>query len=153
MSQPTDFIDKDKPTYVCKLKKAIHGLRQALREWYVELSSFPLKFGFTNSTSDAYLFIYQNNGITMYFLVFVDDLVLTGNKSEELANFFDKLSAQFSLKDFDRLLYFLGIEVVFTSSGLLLTQQKYVRKILEKYPEATDLCISYQPNMLVSSCH
>lgn len=33
MSQPPDFIDRDRPDYVCRLRKAIYGLKQALRTW------------------------------------------------------------------------------------------------------------------------
>ena len=40
ISQPPGFIDKDNPTHVCKLRKAIYGLKQALRAWYHELKKF-----------------------------------------------------------------------------------------------------------------
>lgn len=40
MSQPPGFIDKDYPSYVCKLKKSIYGLRQSPRVWYQELHNF-----------------------------------------------------------------------------------------------------------------
>ena len=79
MAQPPGFIDKDQPTHVCKLHKAIYGLKQALRAWYQELSVFLLQYGFLNSTPDASLFIYANNYDIIYFLVYVDDLIITGS--------------------------------------------------------------------------
>ncbi|KAH9723253.1 retrovirus-related pol polyprotein from transposon RE2 [Citrus sinensis] len=44
MSQPPGFVDKDNPSYVCKLNKAIYGLKQAPRAWYHELRTFLLQF-------------------------------------------------------------------------------------------------------------
>lgn len=64
---------------VCKLCKVIYGLKQAPRTWYNELQTFFLQYGFKNSLPDASLFIYNNNGILLYMLVYVDDIIITGN--------------------------------------------------------------------------
>lgn len=55
MSQPPGFVDKDNPSYVCKLRKAIYGLKQAPRAWYHELRTFLLQSGFKNSHADTSL--------------------------------------------------------------------------------------------------
>ena len=57
MGQPPGFVDSDKPTHVCKLKKAVYGLKQAPRTWYNELSSFLLSLRFRNSMADTSLFV------------------------------------------------------------------------------------------------
>lgn len=49
MCQPPGFVDPDKPTHVCRLRKAIYGLKQAPRAWYVELKNYLLSAGFVNS--------------------------------------------------------------------------------------------------------
>lgn len=121
MSQPPGFIDKEKPNHVCKLEKAIYGLRQAPKAWYLELSSFLIQYGFINVTFDASLFIYCHKEVVIYFLVYVDYLILIGNDSKEINAFVEKLSSRFSLKDLGKLHYFLGIKAIFTDSGLLLT--------------------------------
>lgn len=38
--QPLGFVDKLHPNKVCRLRKAIYGLRQALRSWYSKLNDF-----------------------------------------------------------------------------------------------------------------
>nr|GEY08917.1 putative reverse transcriptase domain-containing protein [Tanacetum cinerariifolium] len=38
--QPDGFLDPDNPNHVYKLKKALYGLKHALRAWYDMLSSF-----------------------------------------------------------------------------------------------------------------
>lgn len=60
-----------------RLRKAIYGLKQALRAWYKELSSFLLTYGFVNSHSNSSLFIYHKDALTIYFLVYIDDLIVT----------------------------------------------------------------------------
>ena len=81
MTQPPGCVDKDNPTYVCRLQKAFYGLKQTSRAWYTELKTFILNFGFINSKFDTSLFIYQCRSVTIYFLVYVDDLLVTGNCS------------------------------------------------------------------------
>ncbi|CAA7057458.1 unnamed protein product [Microthlaspi erraticum] len=126
------FQDKDNPDAVCKLNKAIYGLKQAPRAWYNELRMFLLQAGFTNSVVDASLFIYNQNGILLYMLVYVDDIIITGNSPPHISRFIASLSQRFSLKDLGALSYFLGIEVTHTKHGLHLTQYRYIAYLLHK---------------------
>lgn len=77
MQQPLGFIDKTNPTFVCKLRKAIYGLKQAPRAWYNELKGFLLSYGIVNSHSDTSLFIYHTPIVSLYFLVYVEYLIVT----------------------------------------------------------------------------
>lgn len=133
MKQPVGFVDKEKPDFVCKLRKAIYGLKQAPKAWYTELSSFLLAYGFTNSVSDASLFIFCSKDVIIFFFVYVDDLVITGNNNEVIKDFLEQLSNRFSLKDLGNLNYFLGVEVITTMTGLFLNQQKYIHDMLKKF--------------------
>lgn len=65
-------------------------------------------------------------------LVYVDDIVITGNMSSELEVFLRKLNNSFSLKDLGHLQYFLGIEVFKDNTGIYLSQGKYVAELLQK---------------------
>ena len=132
MMQPTGFQDKDNPTAVCKLRKAIYGLKQAPRAWYNELRTFLLESGFKNSLADASLFIFNNGGILLYMLVYVDDIIITGNSQQHITRFIASLSHRFSLKDLGDLTYFLGIECTRTASGLHLTQERYIADLLHR---------------------
>jgi hypothetical protein len=57
MEQPKGFVDKNHPHSVCKLYKAIYGLKQAPQAWFNRLSSYLLDIGFTTSLVDNSLFI------------------------------------------------------------------------------------------------
>nr|GEV28081.1 hypothetical protein [Tanacetum cinerariifolium] len=54
--QPKGFFDPDHPTHVYHLKKAVYGLKQALRAWYDTLSRFLLDNKFSKGTVDPTLF-------------------------------------------------------------------------------------------------
>lgn len=133
MAQPPGLKDSEHPNYVCKLHKAIYGLRQAARAWHDALKQFILSYGFHTSRSDPSLFLYTSGDIVAYFLVYVDDLLLKGNQSQFLQQFITALSQRFSLKNMGAPHYFLGIEFIPTSSGLFLSQHNYIREILERF--------------------
>ena len=76
MMQPDGFVDKQRPTHVCQLRKAIYGLRQAPRAWFDTLRSTLLKWGLQNSKSDSSLFYMSTNGKTLLLLIYVDDILI-----------------------------------------------------------------------------
>jgi hypothetical protein len=55
-----------------------------------------------------------------YLLVYVDDLVITWSNSSLLTHVIHNLGIQFSLKDMGTIHYFLGLDVVPTTTGLFL---------------------------------
>ena len=133
MAQPPGFKNTQFPNHVCKLNKAIYGLRQAPRAWHDSLKSFINSYGFFTSKSDPSLFIYISGSIKIYFLVYVDDLLLTGNDNEFMIKFIEALSRRFSLKNMGYPHYFLGVELIPIKNGLYLSQHKYIRETLEKF--------------------
>lgn len=92
-----------------------------------------ISYGCYISKSDLSLFLYHSGDITAYFLVYVDNLLLTGNNSKFLQQFIEALSQRFSLKNMGTPHYFLGIELIPTSSRMFLSQHKYIREVLERF--------------------
>lgn len=109
MKQPPGFVHPEFPSHVCKLKKAIYGLKQAPRAWFHRFSSFLLSFGFICSPTDTSMFIYNYQGQVIILLLYVVDIVLTGNSLPTLHSFIALLSRQFAMKDLGHLHYFLGV--------------------------------------------
>lgn len=132
MSQPPDFVNTQFPTHICKLQKAIYGLKQAPRAWNHTLKNALLQRGFKNSSADTSLYIYNHGCSTILLLVYVDDVILTGNDSKLLTQLISDLDSQFALKDLGNLSYFLGIQAALLPSSLLLHQAKYVDDLLTK---------------------
>ncbi|PKU62899.1 Retrovirus-related Pol polyprotein from transposon TNT 1-94 [Dendrobium catenatum] len=130
MKQPPGFVDSQYPHYVCKLNKAIYGLRQAPRQWFNKLTQSLLQFGFTFSKADPSLLIYTKSQIQLYLLIYVDDLLLTGNHTPTIETLLQLLRSQFSLKQLGSIGTFLGIQVHRTSTAVILHQTKYASDIL-----------------------
>lgn len=131
MKQPPGFEDKAHPDYVCLLHKAIYGLKQAPRAWFDKFSSFLLEFGFKCNVKDPSLFVYQKKKDVIFLLLYVDDMVLTGNNNDLIQQLLQALKKQFRMKDMGPLSYFLGIQAHFTPTGLFLNQEKYASDLLQ----------------------
>ena len=79
IKQPQGFEVEDRKSHVCRLKKALYGLRQAPRAWYGRIDSFLMSLGFTKSKEDSNLYfkIMDNEPV---ILLLYDDLFLTGEE-------------------------------------------------------------------------
>ena len=132
MKQPPGYGEKNVPHYVCKLDKALYGLKQAPRAWYSRLSGKLQQLGFHASKADTSLFFYNKGKITIYLLVYVDDIIVASSSQEAVTKLLEDLKQEFDLKDLGDLHYFLGIEVKKISNGILLCQEKYASDIIKR---------------------
>ena len=68
----------------------------------------------------------------LYVLIYVDDLLIGGNDSDEIKKFKGYLSQCFHMKDLGPLKYILGIEVARSDAGIYLSQRKYALDIVSE---------------------
>jgi hypothetical protein len=132
MCQPPGYENKRMPNYVCKLDKALYSLKQAPRAWYSWLSKKLCELGFHASKADTSLFYFHHNDITMFVLVYVDDIIIASSSQKAMKHLLHKLNQEFTLKYLGGLHYFLGIEVHNVLDGIVLTQEKYTSDLLQK---------------------
>ena len=132
MRQPPGFVDLAQPHHLCRLVKALYGLKQTPRAWHARLGAALRAHGFVPSTTDTSLFILQRPEVTMYILVYVDDIILVSSSVRAADRLVSSVCADFAVKDLGRLHYFLGLEVIPSDAGLTLTQQKYFQDLLRR---------------------
>lgn len=132
MEQPLGFIDPKRLTDVCCLRRALYGLRQALLAWFDRFSSFLLAAGFFYSLFDSSLFICRSSHGTIILLLYVDDIILTGDNPALLQIFIARLHNDFAMKDLGGIHYFLGVQVTRFPGGLFLNQSKYAYDLLDR---------------------
>uniref|UniRef100_A0A803NT42 Reverse transcriptase Ty1/copia-type domain-containing protein n=1 Tax=Cannabis sativa TaxID=3483 RepID=A0A803NT42_CANSA len=100
MVQPPGFVDPEFPDKICKLQKAIYGLKQALRAWFEKLSSILLLIGFSSAKKDHSPFIKATPNSCLYVLIYVDDILITrSNETEVITSLITSLSTLLALKD------------------------------------------------------
>src|SRR4051812_8852119 len=96
---------------VCRLKKSLYGLKQSPRAWFGRFTKSMTTFGYKQSNCDHTLFLKRRGEKITALIVYVDDMVVTGNDPGERAALQKYLSTEFEMKDLGSLKYFLGIEV------------------------------------------
>jgi hypothetical protein len=108
IEQPQWFEVEDIKTHVYRLKKDLYRLKQAPRAWYGRIDSFLTSLGFTKSKVDSNIYFKVMNYEIVIFLLYVDELFLTGKKNL-ITGCKKKLVAQFEMKDLGLMHYFLGL--------------------------------------------
>uniref|UniRef100_A0A2N9FXX4 Integrase catalytic domain-containing protein n=1 Tax=Fagus sylvatica TaxID=28930 RepID=A0A2N9FXX4_FAGSY len=110
MDIPPGYTGSAETKIVCKLERALYGLKQSPRAWFGRFSSAMRKYGYHQSNSDHTLFLKHRQSKVTALIVYVDDMIITGDDAEEISRLQEQLSTEFEMKNLGGLKYFLGIE-------------------------------------------
>ena len=127
--------DELKEKYVCELRKALYGLKVSPRRWYERFKETIRKLGFEVYVFQACLFTWRKEGKFVVLLLYVDDILITGNCKNKINQVKHKLATEFETKDLGKPSTFLGIEITrdYENNEIVLHQRKFILKILEKF--------------------
>ena len=91
-----------------KLKKSLYGLKQVSKLWYYIFHNAVVIFGFKANEYDHW-----NSGSDLIILsLYVDDILIAGNRVESICEVKDFLKSQFEMKDLGEASYVLGIQII-----------------------------------------
>lgn len=110
----------------------MYGLKQASRQWNIKLTEALLAAGYSQSVHDHSLFIRKEGTDLEGILVYVNDLLITGNSSYMIQEAKVTLNQNFKMKDLESFRYFLGIEVLKSKDGVALNQRKYALQLISE---------------------
>eukprot|EP00253_Pinus_taeda_P003828 PITA_03828 len=134
MSEREGFAVKGHEHKVCKLVKSLYGLKQAPRAWYEKLTEHLLKLNFNHfDLDDATLFVKKFGKIVVYLVVYVDDILMTGNNEIYISSIKKELGKSFEMTDLGYVHYYLGIEVTQHPKSIFLSQKKYIGDLLNRF--------------------
>ncbi|KAJ9697298.1 hypothetical protein PVL29_009198 [Vitis rotundifolia] len=119
------------------------------RAWFGKFNKEIQAFGMNKSKKDHSLFYKKSTTSIILLMVYVDDIVITGNDHAGISNLKAFMHSKFHTKDLGELKYFLGIEVSRSKKGMFLSQRKYVLDLLEETGkiEAKPCTTSMVPNV------
>jgi len=104
--------ERGEPGKVCRLVKAIYGLKQAVRAWYLKLVDLMTQMGMTQFTADAYLFTrVGEDGAAVYLLIYVNDILLIGKYAASIEAMKQTVTTAFASRDIGVPAYFLGLHI------------------------------------------
>jgi hypothetical protein len=78
------------------------------------------------------MFVFCHSTDTVYFLLYVDYIVLTASSTTLLQHATSTLKREFAMKDHDPLNHFLGVSIQHQADGLFLTQRQFALDVLER---------------------
>ena len=91
------------PSKVCHLRRPFYELKQAPRTWFAKFSSTISHLGYIASYYDSILFLRCTDKGTILLLVYVDDMIITGDDLSGIQELKDFLSQPFEMKDLGHL--------------------------------------------------
>lgn len=125
MDMPQGFHRQGEKRKVCRLLKSLYGLKQASKQWNIKLTDALTCVGYVQSAHDHSLFTKKQENAQVLILVYVDNLMITENDAQLISETKSILHKNFKIKDLSDLKYFLGLEVMRSSKGIILNQRKY----------------------------
>ena len=120
------------PNRVFRLRRELYGLKQAHRAWFAKFSSTISQHGFSSSSFDTTLFLRWSSHSITILLLYVDDMIITGDDMQGIQDLKHFFGRQFEMKDPGPLNYFLGLEVSSSTYGYYLTQAKYTSGLISQ---------------------
>ena len=125
VKQPEGYEDGTEK--VCKLNKALYGLRKSPRAWYECLDSYLNFLGFVRSEHDYCLYTLRQRDEIIYLIIFVDDLLICSKYRTNLNCIKGLLKEKFKMKDIGKVITYLGINIEYNEmkNEMLLDQEKY----------------------------
>ena len=102
MSQPEGFEVKGQEQKVCKLLRSIYGLKQASRSWNLRFDDTIKTFGFEQNVDEPCVYKQIKDGVVVFLVLYVDDILLIGNDVTSLSKVKNWLAEQFQMKDLER---------------------------------------------------
>jgi hypothetical protein len=143
MSQPPMFEmndDQGKPL-LCKLVKAMYGLKQAPLRWFETFTELLRSLGGIQSRLEPCLFYFLNkqNEFIGIVVIYVDDVLITAPNKLWIQRFKKDVQKVFAIKDLGEVNYLLGLQVKRDRKAktLSLSQAKYTRDVLKRFEMET----------------
>ena len=137
MRQPQGFIQQGRngQDLVFKLHRSLYGLKQSAFNWNTTISTYFAELGFLATPADPCVFSAEKGDTIVIIVLYVDDLLITGNQDSALNTVKGQISSRFKMKDLGEVSNLLGMNVTRNrqEGWLKIDQERYIQDILKRY--------------------
>lgn len=133
VNQPKGY--ENRTNKVCKLLKALYGLRESPRAWYECFDKYVTKLKFERSNVDNCLYTYGKGDERVYMLLYVDDLLICSKNKINIERLKKALMNKFKMKELGEIKEYLGISIEnnYRENVVTMNQTKYIESLARKY--------------------
>lgn len=135
LAQPEGFEQPGNENKVCKLNKAIYGLKQGSRAWNEKLDKTLTRLGLTRCKYDQCVYYHMYEDSLIIIAVYVDDLLMFTNSTRLKTRLKQELMKEYEMKDLGEAKTCLGIQITRDreQGKIWLNQSKYIADILQRF--------------------
>ena len=140
-----------KKNKVCRLKRAVYGLKQAARCWNKQFCELLKMFGFVQCELESSVFICYINGKIVILAIFVDDGMIFAHCIEHANRVISALKEKFEIVMGEADM-FVGIQITRDreNRSIILHQEAYANRVLERFNVLDAPCdIPADPNTVL----
>ena len=117
---------------MCRLKRALHGLKHAAHAWYTRIDNYFTGLGFNKIEADANLYHVLVEGKLLIIILYNDYLIIIGYE-KLIDSCKEYLARELEMKYMGLLHYFLGLEIWKRDGKMFVSQGNYANEILKKF--------------------
>ncbi|MCQ7056711.1 hypothetical protein M9Y08_18315, partial [Clostridioides difficile] len=121
MEQPEGFVAPGNERKVCRLVKSLYGLKQAPKQWHEKFDKVMLSNGFKINECDKCVYIKGNADSFVIVCLYVDDMLILGKDNDLIHSTKTMLKRNFDIKDMGKADVILGIKILKSSEGIVLS--------------------------------
>ena len=135
MVQPEGYVDKEYPNHVCKLNKAVYGLKQSPLQWYNTIKPVLETVGVNACPGDSGIFTGKVNGVKVLLAIYVDDIFIACSSMDVMNTVKRNLSDKFAMTDMGIIKHYLGMDIEYNrDEGIVrLSQTEAINGILRRF--------------------
>ena len=145
MLQPEGSVVSGQENKVCKLKKSLYGLKQTPKQWHEKFDSVLMRDGFSSVEVDKCVYTKLINNECVIISLYVDDMLIFGTCLNIVLSTKQFLVFNFDMKNLGEANVILGIKIIRNDSGIMLSQNHYLERLLKKFNnyDRTPICTPY----------
>lgn len=130
-----DCDDDTRINKVCKLNRALYGLKVSPRRWYEKFRVTMDKMTFRVYPFQSCIFVWRRKDKFTILLLYVDDILIIGNCPDKIRETKKRLSKEFEMTDLGEPKKFLGIQIMRDRENKIikLSQTEYIKSMLERF--------------------